>query len=51
MPWLPLPELMTTGREHPAIRASEAAAAMALARVYTEVLHPSSSMARATPAP
>ena len=27
MPWFPLPELMTTGREQPLIRASEPAAA------------------------
>ena len=31
MPWLPLPELMTTGSEQPAIRASEPAAAQARA--------------------
>ena len=35
MPWLPEPELMTTGREQPFIRASEAAAAQALARTWT----------------
>jgi len=29
MPWLPLPELMTTGRAQPFMRASEPAAAAA----------------------
>ena len=35
MPWLPLPELMTTGISQPFIRASEPAAAMALALTMT----------------
>ena len=35
MPWLPLPELMTTGSSQPLIRASEPAAALAMARLRT----------------
>ena len=35
IPWLPLPETMTTGREQPFILASEPAAAVALARLCT----------------
>ena len=36
-PWLPLPELMTTGISQPSIRASDPAAAMAFARLCTEL--------------
>ena len=35
IPWFPLPELMTTGSSQPFIRASEPAAAQALARFWT----------------
>ena len=35
-PWLPLPELMTTGSSQPFIRASDPAAAQALARLWVE---------------
>ena len=35
IPWFPLPELMMTGSSHPPILASEAAAALARARVCT----------------
>ena len=35
MPWLPLPELMTTGSSQPLMRASDAAAAQAQARTFT----------------
>ena len=36
-PWLPLPELMTTGSSQPLMRASEPAAALALARILISV--------------
>ena len=34
IPWFPLPEQITTGIEEPFMRASEPAAAKALARVF-----------------
>lgn len=50
MPWFPLPELMTTGREQPLIRASEPAAARARARIFTSLPYSFSSV-RPTCAP
>ena len=50
-PWLPLPELITAGSSQPLIRASEPAAAAAMARSFTSGFFSPDSSVRPISAP